>query len=70
MSDIGQAIGAWGATALAGLIWALRLEGRVNGHTQLFDERDRQQMLRDKRADERHADLKADLADIKRKLNV
>ena len=39
-------------------IWALRLEGRVNGHEQLFEEREKQ-------AQERHLEVKEDLTELK-----
>lgn len=44
-------------------IWVLRLEGRVNGHDQKFD-------AITKLNDERHADLKEDLKDIKQALKI
>lgn len=50
------------ATAVGGLIWGVRLEGRVNAHDQRFDlERDQ--------ADERHADIKERLVRIEQKLD-
>lgn len=30
-----------GTTVLAGVIWAVRLEGKVNEHDQLFEEREK-----------------------------
>lgn len=39
-------------------IWALRLEGRVNGHEQLFEEREKQAL-------ERHLEVKDDLSELK-----
>lgn len=39
-------------------IWALRLEGRVNGHEQLFEEREKQ-------AQDRHIEIKEDLTELK-----
>lgn len=41
-------------TALGGVIWGVRLEGRVNAHDQLFEERE-------KLSDERHEDIKNQL---------
>lgn len=40
-----------GGSIVGGVIWAIRQEGRINGHDQLFAEREKQ-------ADERHEDLK------------
>lgn len=56
--------------ALAGLglagvvgIWAVRQEGRINAHDQLFEEREKQ-------AVERHTDLKNDLKELKEMLKA
>ena len=42
----------------AGLVWAIRQEGRINAHDQLFAEREKQ-------ADERHAEVLKKLEEIK-----
>ena len=49
--------------SLAGIVAAVRLEGRVNGHDKLFEER---QLL----LDERHLDLKERLMRIEHKLDA
>ena len=49
--------------SLAGIVAAVRLEGRVNGHDKLFEER---QLL----LDERHSDLKDRLVRIEDKLDM
>jgi hypothetical protein len=46
--------GAWialGGFAVGGIVWGIRLEGRVNSHQQLFAERKEQ-------GDDRHAAMK------------
>ena len=50
------------ATAASGVVWAVRQEGRINAHDQLF-------VTREKVADERHEDLKERLERIERKLD-
>lgn len=57
-----MSFGAWLGMALAGLIWGVRLEGRVNAHDQLFEER--KQL-----ANERHEDVKDRLERIEQKLD-
>jgi 2-polyprenyl-6-methoxyphenol hydroxylase-like FAD-dependent oxidoreductase len=59
LAGLGVTIVAQGA---AGLIWAIRQEGRVNAHDQLFDERE-------KRADERHEEILARMDRFERLLN-
>lgn len=51
-----------GVTFLSGVIWAVRQEGRINAHDQLF-------ITREKMADERHEDLKERLVRIEQKLD-
>ena len=53
---------AIGVTAITGIVYAVRLEGRVNVHDQLFVERE-------KTANERHEDLRTDLRRIEDKLD-
>lgn len=55
----------WETVAVAAgvIIWAIRLEGRVNGHDKLFEEREKQ-------ACERHEDLVGRLDRIERKLDA
>ncbi len=53
----------WFVTFVAGLVWAIRQEGRLNAHDALFDERDAQ-------ADERHSDLKQRLTRIEEKIDT
>ena len=59
MLDLQNVITAMSATGLIGaVVFAIRQEGRINAHDQLFQERE-------KLANERHADLKNDLKEIK-----
>ena len=44
------------------IVWAIRQEGRVNGHDRLFEERE-------KHHTERHTELQARLARIETKLD-
>lgn len=56
---------AWiapGLTLLAGVVWAVRLEGRINSHDSLFTERAHQES-------ERHTELKERLVRIEHKLD-
>ena len=53
----------WLLTVLGGLVWAVRQEGRLNGHDALFAERDAQGV-------ERHTDLKLRLTRIEEKLDT
>ena len=48
--------------AVGGVVWLVRLEGRVNGHDDTFVEREKQQT-------ERHEDLKERLVRIETKLD-
>lgn len=43
---------------VGGVAWVVKLQGRVDGHDKLFEERE-------KNAVERHASLKEDLHDLK-----
>ena len=49
-------------TAIGGIVWGVRLEGRVNGHDNLFKERK-------ELADERQDDIKDRLIRIEAKLD-
>lgn len=51
-----------GGTVIAGVIWAVRQEGRLNAHDALFDEREKQ-------AQERHDALSDSLERIEKKLD-
>lgn len=51
-----------GGTVIAGVIWAVRQEGRLNAHDALFDEREKQ-------AQERHDALSNSLERIEKKLD-
>lgn len=51
-----------GITLLGGVVWAVRIEGRVNAHQTLFDEREKQLA-------ERHAELQSQLQRIEGKLD-
>ena len=58
-----------GLAVIAGIVWLVRLEGLVKGHTQLFEERKSQVSdwldAHEKRDDERHKELKGVLEEIK-----
>jgi hypothetical protein len=60
------AIGTWGIT---GLVWAIRLEGKVNEHDQLFAEREKQRLERSEADAQRHDELKDRLVRIEGKLD-
>lgn len=49
-------------TLIGGVAWAVRVEGRVNGHDRLFEERD-------KALAERHTELQYRLTRIETKLD-
>lgn len=53
---------AVGIPCLAGVVWGVRLEGRINSHDVLFVERDKQQLSN-------HTDLANRLERIERKLD-
>ena len=62
MLDLQSFIAAVSGTGLLGaVVFAIRQEGRINTHDKLFEERE-------KLANERHADLKNDLKEIKETL--
>lgn len=61
------AVGTWGIT---GLVWAIRLEGKVNEHQQLFAEREKQSIERGKADAARLEDLKDHLVRIEGKLDA
>lgn len=48
--------------ALGGVVWAVRIEGRVNGHQTLFEEREKQ-------FEDRHGEIQARLIRIENKLD-
>ncbi len=54
---------------VAGLVWAIRLEGKVNEHDQLFAEREKQSIERGKADAARLDDLKDHLVRIESKLD-
>lgn len=60
--DVAAIAVAVGLPALGGVIWLVRLEGRVNTH-------EAECAQRQKRADERHAETNAKLASIDAKLD-
>lgn len=51
-----------GLALIGGVAWAVRVEGRVNGHDDLFDEREKQ-------LNERHADIQQRLNRIEAKVD-
>lgn len=53
---------AWGLPVLGGVVWAVRQEGRINAHTQLFDQN--KTLL-----DERHAEVLRRFDRLERKLD-
>lgn len=50
-----------GLAGLGGVVWAIRLEGKVSEHDQLFAEREKQSSERQKAAADRHEELKNEL---------
>lgn len=48
---------------ISGIIWAIRLEGKVSQHDQLFSEREKQSQERQQVANERLEELKVELKD-------
>lgn len=59
--DVGFIL-AMAGTIVGGIVWAVRLEGRVNAHQTLFEEREKLTI-------QRHADLQARLIRIEQKLD-
>ena len=58
------------ATAgITGLVWAIRLEGKVNAHEQLFVEREKQALAKNEADSDRHDELKDRLVRIESKLD-
>lgn len=57
-----NAVIAVGLPVLGGVVWLIRLEGRVNSHEKSCEERQ-------KRLDERHKNIEHHLASIDRKLD-
>ena len=58
-----------GLSAIGALVWAVRVEGRVNGHDKLFIERDKLEDEREKNLGERHEELSRRLARIENKID-
>ncbi len=58
-----------GTAAVSGVIWAIRLEGKVEAHEQLFAEREKQSVARGEADLEKHNDLKDRLVRIESKLD-
>lgn len=56
------ALTVWGVPVITGIVWAVRQEGRINQHTTLFEQKDKQ-------LDERHEELLRRLERIERKLD-
>lgn len=48
---------------IGGIAWAVRVEGRVNGHDRLFEEREKQ-------LEDRHAEVVRRLARIEEKQDI
>ena len=61
MPDLGFLL-SLGASAVGLVAWAVRVEGRVNGHDKLFEEREKALM-------ERHVELQYRLGRIEGKLD-
>lgn len=59
-----------GLSCLTGVVWAIRLEGKVNAHSQLFEEREKQSEARIVADAERHEELKDHLVRIEGKLDT
>jgi hypothetical protein len=51
-----------GGTVIAGVVWAVRQEGRLNAHDALFEEREKQ-------TNERHTEMAESLKRIELKLD-
>lgn len=51
------------------VVWSVRMEGRVNGHDKLFEEKEKLNMERDKNLLERHAEIAARLGRIENKID-
>jgi len=56
--------------AAAGIVWAIRLEGKVNEHAQLFVEREKQTLAKNAADTDRHDELKDRLVRIENKLDA
>jgi hypothetical protein len=56
-------------SCVGAIVWAIRVEGKVNGHDRLFEERDRLTVERDKNLSDRHKDLSDRLDRIERKID-
>jgi Tfp pilus assembly protein PilO len=63
------ALATVGTAIVTGLVWAIRLEGKVDAHEQLFAEREKQSLERGKADAERHDELKDRLVRIESKLD-
>lgn len=57
------------ATSIAGVVWGVRQEGRINEHDRLFEERANQETERQQHLNERHTDIKDRLERIENKLD-
>jgi Tfp pilus assembly protein PilO len=57
-------------SGITGLIWAIRLEGKVNEHDQLFEEREKQRLERTEADGSRLEELKDHLIRIESKLDA
>ena len=55
---------------ISGIVWTIRLEGKVNEHDQLFVEREKQTKARNDADSERLQDLKDHLIRIESKLDT
>lgn len=56
-------------TFVGGIVWAVRVEGKVNGHQTLFDEREKQSESREKRAEAWHDEIQDRMIRIEDKID-
>lgn len=55
---------------IGAIVWAVRVEGRVNGHDQSFDDLDKLLEERDDKVLERHNEIARRLSRIEQKLDA
>lgn len=60
---------AAGSAIIGGVVWLVRLEGRVDGHQTLFDEREKQFDTLARTGDDRHQEVKTHLLHIEERLD-
>ena len=69
VNDLALLLGS-GSLFVGGIVWLIRLEGRVNGHDREHEgHKDRYDELREDQA-RQHSDLRADLAYIRARIDA